>query len=84
VTWRHKNWQLLFPDCSRLKLNFKIFFQVYSEKKRVAEQQLELAKELCDKLKKKRLSLVGAFVSTHSGSIEDVDRLGAWGSSEKV
>jgi hypothetical protein len=50
----------------------------------VAEQQLELAKELCDKLKKKRLSLVGAFVSTHSGSIEDVDRLGAWGSSEKV
>jgi hypothetical protein len=40
----------------------------------VAEQQLELAKELCDKLKKKRLSLVGAFVSTHSGSIEDVDR----------
>ena len=50
------------------------FSKVYGEKKRQAEQQLEVAKELCDKLKKKRLSLVGAFVSTHSGSIEDVDR----------
>lgn len=28
----------------------------------------------CDKLKKKRSSLVGAFVSTHGKSIDDVDR----------
>jgi hypothetical protein len=41
----------------------------------MAEQQLESAKELYEKLKKKRFSLLGAFVSTHSGSIGDVDRL---------
>jgi STIM1 Orai1-activating region len=28
----------------------------------------------CEKLKKKRSSLVGAFVSTHGKSIDDVDR----------
>ena len=49
-------------------------FKVYNEKKKAAEQQLDIAKEMCEKLKKKRLSLVGAFVSTHSGSIVDVDR----------
>jgi len=28
----------------------------------------------CEKLRKKRSSLVGAFVSTHGKSIDDVDR----------
>jgi hypothetical protein len=28
----------------------------------------------CDKLKKKRSSLMGAFVSTHGRSIDDVDK----------
>jgi len=35
---------------------------------------MELAKDACDKLKKKRSSLVGAFVSTHGRSIDDVDK----------
>ena len=35
---------------------------------------LEMAKEMCERLKKKRSSLVGAFVSTHGRSIDDVDR----------
>lgn len=44
-------------------------------KKRVqAEKQLQGAREACEKLKRKRSSLVGAFVSTHGKSIDDVDR----------
>ncbi|XP_055842865.1 stromal interaction molecule homolog isoform X2 [Episyrphus balteatus] len=44
-------------------------------KKRVsAEKQLQSAREACEKLRKKRSSLVGAFVSTHGKSIDDVDR----------
>ena len=58
-----------------LTQTYELELQVYSDKKKSAEQQLDLAKEMCEKLKKKRLSLVGAFVSTHSGSIGDVDRL---------
>ena len=33
-----------------------------------------MAKDMCEKLKRKRSSLVGAFVSTHGRSIDDVDR----------
>ncbi|KAH8355504.1 hypothetical protein KR093_000346, partial [Drosophila rubida] len=45
------------------------------QKKRVsAEKQLQTAREACEKLRKKRSSLVGAFVSTHGKSIDDVDR----------
>ncbi|KAM8718312.1 hypothetical protein ACLKA7_001011 [Drosophila subpalustris] len=45
------------------------------QKKRVsAERQLQTAREACEKLRKKRSSLVGAFVSTHGKSIDDVDR----------
>lgn len=44
-------------------------------KKRVsAEKQLQVAREACEKLRRKRSSLVGAFVSTHGKSIDDVDR----------
>ncbi|TMW41006.1 hypothetical protein DOY81_013913, partial [Sarcophaga bullata] len=39
-----------------------------------AEKQLQSAREACEKLRKKRSSLVGAFVSTHGKSIDDVDR----------
>ena len=39
-----------------------------------AESQIENAKDACEKLKRKRSSLVGAFVSTHGRSIEDVDK----------
>merc|ERR1719410_2561646 len=35
---------------------------------------MEQAKDACDKLKKKRSSLVGSFVSTHGRSIDDVDK----------
>ena len=38
---------------------------MFNSRKKAAEGQMEAAKDACDKLKKKRSSLVGAFVSTH-------------------
>lgn len=57
-----------------LQLTYELESVTYNAKKKAAEDQLELAKDMCDKLKKKRSSLVGAFVSTHGQSINDVDR----------
>jgi hypothetical protein len=48
--------------------------RVYNEKRRCAEAQMEAAKDACEKIKRKRSSLVGAFVSTHGRSIDDVDK----------
>ena len=57
-----------------LQLTFELESATYNAKRKAAEEQLELAKDMCEKLKKKRSSLVGAFVSTHGRSIDDVDR----------
>ena len=48
-----------------LQLTYELESQVFNNRKRTAELQMEQAKDACDKLKKKRSSLVGAFVSTH-------------------
>jgi len=57
-----------------LQLTYEFEGLVFNNKKKAAEMQMELAKDACDKLKKKRSSLVGAFVSTHGRSIDDVDK----------
>ncbi len=57
-----------------LQLTYELESMTYNAKRKAAEDQLELAKDMCDKLKKKRSSLVGAFVSTHGRSIDDVDK----------
>ncbi|TRY64378.1 hypothetical protein TCAL_06869 [Tigriopus californicus] len=57
-----------------LQLTYEMESQTYNAKKKAAEEQLEVAKDMCEKLKRKRSSLVGAFVSTHGRSIDDVDR----------
>ena len=57
-----------------LQLTYEMESLVYNAKKKAAEEQLEAAKDMCEKLKRKRTSLVGAFVSTHGRSIDDVDR----------
>lgn len=57
-----------------LQLTYEMESATYNAKKRAAEEQLEMAKDMCEKLKRKRSSLVGAFVSTHGRSIDDVDR----------
>lgn len=57
-----------------LQLTHEIENKAYGLKKASAEKQLQAARDACEKLKRKRLSLVGAFVSTHGKSIDDVDR----------
>ena len=57
-----------------LQLTHELESQVYNAKRVMAESQIESAKDACEKLKRKRTSLVGAFVSTHGRSIEDVDK----------
>ncbi|XP_048481503.1 stromal interaction molecule homolog isoform X3 [Plutella xylostella] len=57
-----------------LQLTHEVENRAYLRKKQLADGQLQQAREACEKLKKKRSSLVGAFVSTHGKSIDDVDR----------
>ncbi|XP_019874200.2 stromal interaction molecule homolog isoform X2 [Aethina tumida] len=57
-----------------LQLTHEIENKGYIKKKIIAEKQLQQAREACEKLRKKRSSLVGAFVSTHGKSIDEVDR----------
>jgi len=57
-----------------LQLTYEMESRVYNEKRRSAEAQMEVAKDACEKIKRKRSSLVGAFVSTHGRSIDDVDK----------
>ncbi|EFA02431.1 stromal interaction molecule homolog isoform X2 [Tribolium castaneum] len=57
-----------------LQLTHEIENKAYMKKKASAEKQLQQAREACEKLRKKRSSLVGAFVSTHGKSIDEVDR----------
>ncbi|KAK0159350.1 hypothetical protein PV328_010236 [Microctonus aethiopoides] len=57
-----------------LQLTHEIENKGYIKKKISAEKQLQQAREACEKLRKKRSSLVGAFVSTHGKSIDEVDK----------
>lgn len=57
-----------------LQLTYEYESKNQTKKRICAEQQLQLAREACEKLRKKRSSLVGAFVSTHGKSIHEVDR----------
>jgi stromal interaction molecule 1 len=59
---------------SWLQLTHEMEHKTYMKKKISAEKQLQQAREACEKLRKKRSSLVGAFVSTHGKSIDEVDR----------
>ncbi|CAG0891078.1 unnamed protein product [Darwinula stevensoni] len=56
-----------------LQLTYEIELKYFNAKKCAAERQLTAAKDACEKLKKKRTNLVGAFVSTHGRSLDDVD-----------
>nr|CAD7599914.1 unnamed protein product [Timema genevievae] len=48
-----------------LQITHELENKGYIKKKIAAEKQLQQAREACEKLRKKRSSLVGAFVSTH-------------------
>lgn len=57
-----------------LQFTYELETRTHQKKRVSAETQLLLAREACEKLRKKRTSFVGAFVSTHGKSIDDVDR----------
>ncbi|XP_014255395.1 stromal interaction molecule homolog isoform X1 [Cimex lectularius] len=57
-----------------LQLSHEIENKAYIKKRLSAEKQLQSARDACEKLRKKRSSLVGAFVSTHGKSIDEVDK----------
>ncbi|XP_064556758.1 stromal interaction molecule homolog isoform X1 [Drosophila montana] len=59
---------------SWLQYTYELESKNHQKKRICAEKQLQSAREACEKLRKKRSSLVGAFVSTHGKSIDDVDR----------
>ncbi|XP_054706665.1 stromal interaction molecule 1-like [Uloborus diversus] len=56
-----------------LQLTHELELRNYNAKKAVAEQQLQAAKEGCEKLSKKRDTFMGAFRIAHGSSIDDVD-----------
>lgn len=57
-----------------LQLTYELETRSHQKKRISAESQLMQARDACEKLRKKRSSFVGAFVSTHGKSIDDVDR----------
>ncbi|XP_063704089.1 stromal interaction molecule homolog isoform X2 [Culicoides brevitarsis] len=57
-----------------LQLTYELESRAHLKKRIAAEKQLQTAREACEKLRRKRSSLYGAFVSTHGKSIDDVDR----------
>ncbi|GIY52544.1 stromal interaction molecule 2 [Caerostris darwini] len=56
-----------------LQLTYELEQRNYNAKKALAEQQLQAAKEGCEKLSKKRATFMGAFRIAHGSSIDDVD-----------
>ncbi|KAF0293449.1 Stromal interaction molecule [Amphibalanus amphitrite] len=56
-----------------LQLTYELELRAHQRKRAEAERQLEDAKIMCDKLRKKQNSLYGALVSTHGRTVNDVD-----------
>ncbi|KAH6936447.1 hypothetical protein HPB50_017397 [Hyalomma asiaticum] len=56
-----------------LQLTHELESRHYNSKKAAAEKQLLAAKEGCEKLRKKRASLLGSFRIAHGSSIDDID-----------
>ncbi len=56
-----------------LQLTFEIELKYFNAKKAAAQAQLTMAKEACEKLKKRRSNLIGSFVSAHGKNIDEVD-----------
>lgn len=56
-----------------LQLTHEIELQYYNEKKLAAEKQLAVAKEGCEKLRRKRNAFMGSFRIAHGSSLDEVD-----------
>ncbi|XP_022240009.1 stromal interaction molecule homolog isoform X2 [Limulus polyphemus] len=56
-----------------LQLTHELELRSYNEKRATAEQQLNSAKEECEKLRKRRSTLLGAFRIAHGSSVDAID-----------
>ncbi|TSN95684.1 Stromal interaction molecule 2 [Bagarius yarrelli] len=67
------NWSV--PESLQLwlQLTHEVEMQYYNVKKQSAEQQLAIAKDEAERIKKKRSSVLGTFQVAHSSSLDEVD-----------
>ncbi|XP_062244835.1 stromal interaction molecule 2-like isoform X2 [Platichthys flesus] len=69
----HASWSVSELLQQWLQLTHEVEVQYYNVKKQSAEQQLSVAKEEAEKIKKKRSSLLGTLHVAHSSSLDQVD-----------
>ncbi|XP_035026428.1 stromal interaction molecule 2 isoform X1 [Hippoglossus stenolepis] len=69
----HASWSVSEVLQQWLQLTHEVEVKYYNVKKQSAEQQLSVAKEEAEKIKKKRSSLLGTLHVAHSSSLDQVD-----------
>ncbi|XP_071950677.1 stromal interaction molecule homolog [Antedon mediterranea] len=57
-----------------LQFTHEIELRYYKMKKAAAEKQLSTAKEVCEKIRKKRNAFLGSFRIAHGGTLDDIDQ----------
>ncbi|XP_033104686.1 stromal interaction molecule 1-like isoform X2 [Anneissia japonica] len=57
-----------------LQLTYEVEVRYYNTKRTAAERQLMTAKEVCEKIRKKRSTFLGSFRIAHSGTLDDIDQ----------
>ncbi|KAG1714003.1 Stromal interaction molecule [Nymphon striatum] len=58
-----------------LQLTYEIEYKNFTAKRNAAEQQLMIARDGCEKLKKKKAQMFGSLRIAHSNSIDDIDHI---------
>ncbi|XP_071477939.1 stromal interaction molecule 2-like [Diadema antillarum] len=69
-----RNWSAPMTLQQWLQLTYEIEYRYYVAKRVSAAKQLQEAKEECEKLRRKRASLIGSFRIAHGGSLDAVDQ----------
>ncbi|XP_078683283.1 stromal interaction molecule 1-like isoform X2 [Branchiostoma floridae x Branchiostoma belcheri] len=57
-----------------LQLTYELELKNYSTKKQAAEAQFTAARESCEKIRKKRITVMGALKIAHTSSLDEVDK----------
>lgn len=68
------NWSAPMTLQQWLQLTYEIEYRYYVSKRVAAAKQLQVAKEECEKLRRKRASLIGSFRIAHGTSLDAVDQ----------
>ncbi|XP_063956356.1 stromal interaction molecule 1-like isoform X3 [Lytechinus pictus] len=68
------NWSAPMTLQQWLQLTYEIEYRYYVSKRVAAAKQLQEAKEECEKLRRKRASLIGSFKIAHGTSLDAVDQ----------